>query len=187
MGFNRQLRELKYITFLVVLGLAQAGGACAATAKVTAAASHGLSLNATGVACGAGENAYGVLGDGTAVDRWTPVPVVNLYGTIGCTPAECDSFVGLDFWLFSYGYISRKIRHDCFCSSQCPVPGPPTRHRVSRCQTHAPRVPVRTHHQVQQAGLRLCSGPRGSPRPLLQPHAFRGRQDALALPDAGTG
>jgi len=41
-----------------------------------------MSLNASGTACGAGQNEYGELGDGTLVNQWTPVQVTNLAGSL---------------------------------------------------------------------------------------------------------
>ena len=43
-----------------------------AVGKLSASQTHGLVANANGTACGMGRNEYGELGDGTAVDRWTP-------------------------------------------------------------------------------------------------------------------
>src|SRR5258708_7731017 len=79
---DRLLRQTTYIVVLTALNLAVAGVASAATPNVTAASSHGLSLNASGSACAAGQNEYGELGDGTLVDRWTPVPVANLSASL---------------------------------------------------------------------------------------------------------
>lgn len=82
MGFDWLLRKLVYSGLIVLLVLTAAESASAATPHLTASASHGMSLNASGTACSAGENGYGELGDGTAVARWTPVPVVNLSSAI---------------------------------------------------------------------------------------------------------
>src|ERR1017187_3334127 len=82
MGFDWLLRKLVYSGLIVLLVLTAAESPSAATPHLTASASHGMSLNASGTACSAGENGYGELGDGTAVARWTPVPVVNLSSAI---------------------------------------------------------------------------------------------------------
>ena len=113
--------------------------------------------------------------------------VVKVDFKLGCTPAECDFSGRPNFWTCSYGLVSRKIGYGHFCSSRCPTPGTPTRIPGSRCQAHAPRLPVRTYDQVQQTGLRLCAGSQGSSRSLSQPHACRCRQDAIPLPHRRAG
>src|SRR5579862_2590939 len=82
MAFNRLLGKSVHTSLTVLSVLVAVSGAYAATPNLVASASHGMSLNALGTACSAGENTYGQLGDGTAVARWTPVPVVNLIGAI---------------------------------------------------------------------------------------------------------
>jgi hypothetical protein len=52
-----------------------------------------------------------------------------------------------------------------------PAPCQPIRGTVSRRQAHAARLPFRTHHRMQQAGLRLFPGSQGPSRSLLQPDA----------------
>ena len=47
--------------------------AAAVTPSVTASQAHGLMLNASGSFCAVGQNENGELGDGTAVNRSTPV------------------------------------------------------------------------------------------------------------------
>lgn len=82
MSLNRLYRKLGYPLLIVLVFLMGTKGASAAALSLAAAASHGISLNAAGNACSAGENTYGQLGDGTAVARWTPVPVVGLSSSI---------------------------------------------------------------------------------------------------------
>src|ERR1700688_1539706 len=82
MSLDRLNRKLAYSALIALLALMVTENASAATPSLAAAASHGMSLNASGNACGAGENNYGELGDGTAVARWTPVPVVGLSSAI---------------------------------------------------------------------------------------------------------
>jgi alpha-tubulin suppressor-like RCC1 family protein len=65
------------LTFLVVyssywgVGKAMA----ASTPALTGSQQHGLFLDASGHVCGVGHNPNGEIGDGTAVDRLTPVPL----------------------------------------------------------------------------------------------------------------
>ena len=65
--------------------------------------------------------------------------------------------------------------------------GKASRLPVGRCQTHAPRLPIRTDDQVRQTGVRLCAEPQGASRPVSQPHTCRRRQDAVTLPHRRTG
>src|SRR5450432_3236613 len=67
----------------------------------------------------------------------------------------------------------RKMKHGHFCSARCPAPGTATRLPTGRCQTHAPRLPVRTYDQMRQAGVRLRVEPQSSSRPVSQPHTCR--------------
>ena len=92
---------------MVLIVLLSAVSVSAATANVTAAASHGLILSALGNACGVGENEYGELGDGTNnVDRTTPVPVATLVGALNQVSTGYYHSVGLkaDGTVWTWGY-----------------------------------------------------------------------------------
>jgi len=103
---DRLLRKMTYSALLAILGLAGVGGASAATPKLAATWAHALSLDASGTACGTGENDFGQLGDGTAVQRVTPVPVTNLLGSIsGIATGQYHTVaVKTDGTVWTWGY-----------------------------------------------------------------------------------
>ena len=101
------LRSTQVLSRLVLIVLLSAVSVSAATANVTAAASHGLILSALGNACGVGENEYGELGDGTNnVDRTTPVPVATLVGALNQISTGYYHSVALkgDGTVWTWGY-----------------------------------------------------------------------------------
>src|ERR1019366_9444476 len=79
-------------------------------------------------------------------------------------------------------YIAVRYGYGHFCSARCPAPGTATHLPTGRCQTHAPRLPVRTYNQMRQTGVRLRAEPQGSSRPVSQPHSCCRRQDPVTLP-----
>src|ERR1700749_2521808 len=100
---------LAYYLCLVLTVLMSATSASAATASVSAAASHSLTLTTLGNACGVGQNENAELGDGTAIDRSTPVAVAQLVGALNVVssgsyhgaPVKTDGSV----WTWGYnGY-----------------------------------------------------------------------------------
>src|SRR5438876_296611 len=58
---------------------------------ITAAQAHSLSVQDDGIVCAAGENQYGQLGDGTVVERWSPVTTVALASPISVSTNERHS------------------------------------------------------------------------------------------------
>jgi alpha-tubulin suppressor-like RCC1 family protein len=78
----------------------------AAVGTLTATQTHGLVVNSSGTACGMGRNEYGELGDGTAVDRWTPVPVSGLNGVLTKVATGWYHSLGLktDGTVWAWGY-----------------------------------------------------------------------------------
>ena len=62
--------------FLTLIALFMGTGIChAATPKVAAGSLYTVSLNSDGTLWAWGDNKYGQLGDGTVVDRWSPVQI----------------------------------------------------------------------------------------------------------------
>jgi alpha-tubulin suppressor-like RCC1 family protein len=82
-------------------------GASAATANVTAANFHGITLSALGSACGVGQNEYGELGDGTnKINRNTLVPVATMVGALSAISTGYYHSVALktDGTVWTWGY-----------------------------------------------------------------------------------
>src|SRR5258708_2358187 len=65
------------IVLLAILVLAASSTAAGAVNPLSGSQNHGLGLQTDGSVCAAGDNLYGMLGDGTAVDRKTPVRVAG--------------------------------------------------------------------------------------------------------------
>lgn len=80
---------------------AQAGAAV----RVAAGAAHTLVLKEDGTVWAFGNNAYGQLGDGTAVNRTTPVQVVGLNDVVSVAAGANHSFaIRADGTLWAWGY-----------------------------------------------------------------------------------
>jgi alpha-tubulin suppressor-like RCC1 family protein len=65
-----------------ILALASSSTVAGAVNPLSGSQNHGLSLQTDGSVCAAGDNTYGMLGDGTAVDRKTPVRAAGIIGAV---------------------------------------------------------------------------------------------------------
>jgi alpha-tubulin suppressor-like RCC1 family protein len=74
--------KLALIVLLAILALAGSTTAAGAVNPLSGSQNHGLGLQTDGTVCAAGENLYGMLGDGTFVDRKTPVRVAGVTGAV---------------------------------------------------------------------------------------------------------
>jgi alpha-tubulin suppressor-like RCC1 family protein len=74
--------KLALIVLLAILALAGGTSAAGAVNPLTGSQNHGLSLQTDGSVCTDGENLYGQLGDGTSVDRKSPVRVAAVAGAV---------------------------------------------------------------------------------------------------------
>jgi alpha-tubulin suppressor-like RCC1 family protein len=70
------------IVLLAILMLAGSSTAAGAVNPLSGAQNHGLGLQADGTVCADGDNQYGTIGDGTSVDRKTPVRVAGVTGAV---------------------------------------------------------------------------------------------------------
>jgi hypothetical protein len=104
----------------------------------------------------------------------------------GYIPSELRVSERPDIGFILAAYSAVRLAYGHFYSARCPAPGTATRLPVGRCQTDAPRLPVRTYDQVRQTGVRVRAEPQGSSRPVSQPHPCRRRQDTVTLPHRRT-
>ncbi len=74
--------SLQSKAILIVLFAILAATAYGAVNPLSGSQNHGLGLQTDGTVCAVGDNLYGMLGDGTAVDRKTPVRVVGVIGAV---------------------------------------------------------------------------------------------------------
>lgn len=75
-------------------------------ARVVAGSTHGLGLTADGDAYAWGSNAFGMLGDGTTTDRWSPVPVALPAGVRGLSASAGQYhsvLIGSDGLTYAWG------------------------------------------------------------------------------------